>query len=103
MVGFTCDSRTWTTFIRIWSFTRSLSEFFARKLKAIHLLLMPFPIPPKLFPGRLSKDNRGAFDWGKQNLLAFGCQSYIVIVDPLSLDIVQTLDEHRAHVSSVKW
>eukprot|EP01114_Cavostelium_apophysatum_P016161 TRINITY_DN4543_c0_g1_i5.p1 TRINITY_DN4543_c0_g1~~TRINITY_DN4543_c0_g1_i5.p1 ORF type:complete len:1158 (+),score=259.94 TRINITY_DN4543_c0_g1_i5:107-3580(+) len=64
---------------------------------------MPIPIPPKVFSGRLSKDNEGALDWGKQNLIAFGCQSYVVTVDPVALEVIQTLDEHRAHVTAVKW
>ena len=77
---------------------------------------MPIAPLPKLFPGRLHKDNKGkimisiflicdlgAIDWSYHNLLAYACYGYVVIVDPISLSIIQTLDEHKAHISVVKW
>jgi hypothetical protein len=77
---------------------------------------MPITVPPKIFPGRAHKDNKGcticffstylivgAIDWGRQNLLAYGCQSYVVIIDPTSQAIIQTLDEHKSPVACVKW
>eukprot|EP01116_Phalansterium_solitarium_P002928 TRINITY_DN1328_c0_g1_i1.p1 TRINITY_DN1328_c0_g1~~TRINITY_DN1328_c0_g1_i1.p1 ORF type:complete len:839 (+),score=134.17 TRINITY_DN1328_c0_g1_i1:212-2728(+) len=60
-------------------------------------------VTPKIFPGRLSKDNQGAIDWGRQNLIAFASHSYVVIVEPLGLQLVQTLDEHRSHVVCLRW
>lgn len=73
-------------------------------------------VPPKIFPGRLHKANQGyyrkynspkqcagALDWGTANLIAYGCHSYVVVVDPVSLSVLQTLDEHRAAVCAVKW
>eukprot|EP01089_Gocevia_fonbrunei_P015488 TRINITY_DN4542_c0_g1_i1.p2 TRINITY_DN4542_c0_g1~~TRINITY_DN4542_c0_g1_i1.p2 ORF type:complete len:243 (+),score=21.07 TRINITY_DN4542_c0_g1_i1:1-729(+) len=60
-------------------------------------------ISPSLIPGWLHNSNKGAIDWSWQNLLAFGSQAYIVIIDPATLRIVQTLDEHRAHVTRVAW
>lgn len=58
---------------------------------------------PKIFPGRLCAENKGAMDWGVQNLFAFGCHSYVCIIDAFSYNIVQALDEHRAPVVLVKW
>lgn len=64
---------------------------------------MPKHVPPKIFPGRLHKDNKAALDWGRQNLLAYGSHSYVIIVDPIALTLLQTLDEHRGHVTCLKW
>jgi len=57
---------------------------------------------PKIFPGKVSEQNKRAIDWGKYNLVAYGSHSYVVVVSP-ELRIVQTLDEHRAHICAVKW
>lgn len=54
-------------------------------------------------PGLLSGANRGALDWGPQNLIAYGAHSYVVVLDPSQMVPFQTLDEHRAHVTSVRW
>ena len=45
----------------------------------------------------------GAQHWGWHGLIAYGAHSYVVVVEPHSLRIVQTLDEHQACVCSVKW
>ncbi|KAF2071396.1 hypothetical protein CYY_007290 [Polysphondylium violaceum] len=58
---------------------------------------------PKIFPGRLHKDNRGAIDWHWQGLLAYASHSHVVIVDPHHMHVLQTLDEHRFNVAFVKW
>eukprot|EP00026_Physarum_polycephalum_P006803 Phypoly_transcript_06855.p1 GENE.Phypoly_transcript_06855~~Phypoly_transcript_06855.p1 ORF type:complete len:258 (+),score=31.47 Phypoly_transcript_06855:151-924(+) len=63
---------------------------------------MPVPTP-RILPGRLHKDNKGCIDWGCQNLVAYGCHAYIVVLDPYSMNVVQTLDEHVAPVCLVKW
>ncbi|EGC36790.1 hypothetical protein DICPUDRAFT_87252 [Dictyostelium purpureum] len=57
----------------------------------------------KIFPSKLNKDNKNAIDWHWQNLVAYGCYSHVVIVDPFHLQVLQTLDEHRYNVSIVKW
>src|SRR3989338_6586127 len=57
----------------------------------------------KVFPGPLSEGNKKALEWGANNLLAYGCHSYVVVVDAGDLKPIQTLDEHRAHVTSIKW
>ncbi|KYQ89082.1 hypothetical protein DLAC_10310 [Tieghemostelium lacteum] len=61
-------------------------------------------LQPKIFPGKLNaKDNKSAIDWHWQNLLAYGSNSHIVIVDPNHLNVIQTLCEHKYNVSIVKW
>ena len=45
-----------------------------------------------------------AIDWGSQGLVAYGCQSYVVVVDATDLSMhIQTLDEHRSPVVAVRW
>lgn len=46
------------------------------------------PVLPKVIPGRLHPDNRGSIDWG-YGLVAYGCHSYVVVVAPSSLEVVQ--------------
>eukprot|EP00824_Muranothrix_gubernata_P010027 TRINITY_DN2283_c0_g1_i2.p1 TRINITY_DN2283_c0_g1~~TRINITY_DN2283_c0_g1_i2.p1 ORF type:complete len:1213 (+),score=258.75 TRINITY_DN2283_c0_g1_i2:59-3697(+) len=60
-------------------------------------------ISPRVLAGKLDSRNAGAIDWGWQNLVAYGCQNYIVVVDPLSAQVLQTLDEHAARVCTVRW
>jgi len=60
-------------------------------------------LQPKIFPGRLHKDNRGAIDWHWQGLLAYASHSHIVIADPHHMHVLQTLDEHRFNIALVKW
>jgi hypothetical protein len=71
----------------------------ARELAASSSL----PITPRIFPGRLHSSNRGAIDWGVQNLLAYGSHSYVTILQPPSLKVVQSLDQHKSLVTCVKW
>lgn len=56
----------------------------------------------KVFPGRLNAENLGAIDWSR-GLVAYGCQCYVVVVSPHSMEIVQTLDDHHAPVTAVRW
>lgn len=48
--------------------------------------------------------NRNAIDWGKQNLLAYGACTYVVIADVLNtMKRIQTLDGHSRPVTRVRW
>jgi len=58
---------------------------------------------PKTMTGQLHNLNKGAFDWGWQGLLAYGCQSCVVVVDPVTVQLVQILDHQRGQVVKVKW
>lgn len=57
----------------------------------------------RVFPGQLLELNQGCLDWGYSNLVAYGSNSYVVIVDPQSMNRVQTLDAHPGVVIRVKW
>ncbi|XP_052227947.1 WD repeat-containing protein 11-like [Dreissena polymorpha] len=58
---------------------------------------------PKVITGHLHQQNKGAFDWGFQGFLAYGCQCYTVIVDPKSLQVIQTVGPQNGFVNYVRW
>ncbi|PRP73144.1 hypothetical protein PROFUN_03458 [Planoprotostelium fungivorum] len=62
-----------------------------------------FELAPGVIPGKIHKDNKGAIDWGQQGLVAYGSHLYVLIVDPQSLNIVQTLDAHQSPVTLCRW
>ncbi|XP_048465155.1 WD repeat-containing protein 11 [Rhincodon typus] len=53
--------------------------------------------------GTLSGQNRGAVDWGWQGLIAHGCHSLVLIIDPCTSQTIQVLERHKANVVKVKW
>ncbi|KAL6057009.1 WD repeat-containing protein 11, variant 2 [Balamuthia mandrillaris] len=53
--------------------------------------------------GRQHKANRGVGTWGWQNVLAFACQSCVVLLLPRPLRPLQTLDEHHSPVTALEW
>lgn len=38
---------------------------------------------------------------GWQGMLAYGCQDVVVVVDPNTVQIIQTLDKHKAYIVKV--
>ena len=61
---------------------------------------------PCVLPGIVAPENAGALDWSFNGLIAFGCQTVVVIVDPGpdEVRIVQTLDGlHKAPVVRARW
>lgn len=61
------------------------------------------PAQFSVLPGRLNpKCNQNCLDWA-YNMLAYGCESSVVIVDPYSMRRIQTLDAHPAPVVQVQW
>lgn len=40
---------------------------------------------------------------GWQGLVAYGAQTTVVVVDPVTLQCAQTLTKHRTHVVKVRW
>eukprot|EP00041_Stephanoeca_diplocostata_P032128 m.1020836 g.1020836 ORF g.1020836 m.1020836 type:complete len:364 (+) comp24092_c0_seq2:168-1259(+) len=49
------------------------------------------PLCARTISGPLEVNNYGATDWGANGLLAYGCHNNIVVADPYSGQIVQTL------------
>eukprot|EP01090_Pellita_catalonica_P021636 TRINITY_DN8146_c0_g1_i2.p1 TRINITY_DN8146_c0_g1~~TRINITY_DN8146_c0_g1_i2.p1 ORF type:complete len:202 (+),score=24.11 TRINITY_DN8146_c0_g1_i2:30-608(+) len=62
-----------------------------------------FEVFPGILPGWADKKNSDAVAWGCQDLVAYGSQSYIVVLDPSTLSVVQTLDEHKTRVTRLAW
>ena len=58
---------------------------------------------PTAIPGTLhAAENKGAIDL-RNGLLAYGCGVVVVVVCPSSVQLVQTLDGHKARVCQVLW
>ncbi|XP_078310578.1 WD repeat-containing protein 11-like [Crassostrea virginica] len=60
-------------------------------------------LSPKVITGALHAQNKGAADWGWQGLLAYGCQGFVVVVDPKTIQVLQVLAKHKGSVVKVKW
>ncbi|XP_071948596.1 WD repeat-containing protein 11-like [Antedon mediterranea] len=60
-------------------------------------------VVPKTIGGILHNLNKNASDWGWPSLLAYGCQTSVVVVDTKTVQIIQTLEKHKSHVTRVKW
>ncbi|XP_029466396.1 WD repeat-containing protein 11 isoform X4 [Rhinatrema bivittatum] len=69
--------------------------------------MLPFAVNIKLsartLTGALSAHNKGAQDWGWQGLIAYGCHSLVLVVDPSTAQTLQVLERHKANVVKVKW
>ena len=57
---------------------------------------------PSVIPGILDKQNVGAIDW-RGGMIAYGVQFLVAIVEPETMQLVQTLDGHLARVCEVRW
>nr|XP_060624527.1 WD repeat-containing protein 11 isoform X2 [Anolis sagrei ordinatus] len=69
--------------------------------------MQPFMVNIKLsartLTGALNPQNKGAADWGWQGLIAYGCHSLILVIDPKTAQTLQVLERHKANVVKVKW
>ncbi|XP_028681437.2 WD repeat-containing protein 11 [Erpetoichthys calabaricus] len=69
--------------------------------------MLPFvaniKVSSRTLTGALSVQNRSAADWGWQGLVAQGCRSLVLIIDPRTAQTVQVLERHKADVVKVKW
>eukprot|EP00741_Cyanophora_paradoxa_P002585 tig00000605_g2508.t1 len=66
--------------------------------------MAPAPVPtPRALPTALRPENHGACDFGASALFAYGCGAAVVVVEPRSGQVLQTLDEHGAAVTAVRW
>ncbi|XP_071485424.1 WD repeat-containing protein 11-like [Diadema antillarum] len=60
-------------------------------------------ISPRAITGALHPLNKGACDWGWQNLFAYGCHTSVVVVDTRTIQTIQTLEKHRSPVVRLQW
>lgn len=69
--------------------------------------MIPYTVNIKLaartITGTLNLHNKTAVDWGWQGLIAQGCHSSILIIDPKTAQTIQVLERHKANVVKVKW
>uniref|UniRef100_A0A8C5FWZ5 WD repeat-containing protein 11 n=1 Tax=Gadus morhua TaxID=8049 RepID=A0A8C5FWZ5_GADMO len=69
--------------------------------------MIPYTVNIKLaartLTGTLNLQNKPAVDWGWQGLIAQGCHSSILIIDPKTTQTIQVLERHKATVVKVKW
>uniref|UniRef100_A0A3P8WQI6 WD repeat-containing protein 11 n=1 Tax=Cynoglossus semilaevis TaxID=244447 RepID=A0A3P8WQI6_CYNSE len=69
--------------------------------------MIPYTVNIKLaartLTGTLNLQNKTAVDWGWQGLIAQGCHSSILIIDPKTAQTIQVLEKHKANVVKVKW
>ncbi|KAL0480900.1 WD repeat-containing protein [Acrasis kona] len=58
-----------------------------------------------MFTENITKVKKFPFraDWGENNLLAYCCQNYIVVVDPISVQLVTTLYGHKCMTTALSW
>lgn len=57
----------------------------------------------KVITGPLHTENKTASDWGCQGFIAYGCYGYAVVIDPVNLQVIQTLGPHAGCVTHVRW
>ncbi|KAG7512542.1 transmembrane protein 150A-like [Solea senegalensis] len=69
--------------------------------------MIPYTVNIKLaartLTGTLNLQNKTAVDWGWQGLIAQGCHSSILIIDPKTAQTIQVLERHKANVVKVKF
>ncbi|KAL4641298.1 WD repeat-containing protein 11 [Arapaima gigas] len=69
--------------------------------------MIPYTVNIKLaartLTGALNLQNKTAVDWGWQGLIAQGCHSSILIIDPKTAQTIQVLEKHKANIVKVKW
>ncbi|KAF7710966.1 hypothetical protein HF521_009838 [Silurus meridionalis] len=70
-------------------------------------VMIPYTVNIKLaartLTGTLNLQNKTAVDWGWQGLIAQGCHSSILVIDPNTAQTIQVLERHKANVVKVKW
>jgi len=71
--------------------------------------VVPDPAPPltpihnRTLPGSCHSQNRHTLSWSRCGLLAYAAHSLVVVVDPLTLQVLQCLNKHRANVVQLVW
>jgi len=57
----------------------------------------------RIIPGALNNANKDAIDWNHHGLLAYGCQSTIVVLDTQSFSVLQCMEKHFEQITRIKW
>ena len=62
------------------------------------------PVALRTLTGSCHGSNKRAIDWSATSgLVALGSNVLVVVVDPVTLQVVQVLDKHRSSVVRVSW
>lgn len=57
----------------------------------------------RIIPGALNNANKDAIDWNYHGLLAYGCQSTVVVLDTQSFSVLQCMEKHIEQITRIKW
>ncbi|CAF0830559.1 unnamed protein product [Adineta ricciae] len=57
----------------------------------------------RIIPGALNNANKDAIDWNYHGLIAYGCQSSVVVLDPQSFRVLQCMEKYHEPIVKVKW
>ncbi|CAF2904464.1 unnamed protein product [Rotaria sp. Silwood2] len=57
----------------------------------------------RIIPGALNNANKDAIDWNYNGLLAYGCQSTVVVLDTQSFRVLQCMEKYHDPIIKVKW
>ncbi|CAF0755920.1 unnamed protein product [Rotaria sordida] len=57
----------------------------------------------RIIPGALNNANKDAIDWNYHGLLAYGCQSTVVVLDTQSFRVLQCMEKYYEPIIKVKW
>lgn len=60
-------------------------------------------VPVRSIHGQLAVGNHQSLAWSCNGLLAFGCQTQVIVADTQRLQVIQTLDRHKHLVSMARW
>lgn len=62
-------------------------------------------VSPRTITGHINNanTNKGAIAWGHHGLVAYGCNTYVVVIDTTNVQPVQCLDHHKSIVNKVLW
>ena len=64
----------------------------------------PKRVSVRTLTGVCHPSNKRAIDWSdRSGLIAYGSHGSVVIVDPITFQVVQTLDDHKSSVTRVAW
>lgn len=59
--------------------------------------------PPRIIPGPAHPTNKGSISWGHQGFIAYGSNTYVIVMEPVTAQHVQVFKGHKTFVKKVAW
>ncbi|CAH0382935.1 unnamed protein product [Bemisia tabaci] len=59
--------------------------------------------PPRIIPGPAHPTNKGSISWGHQGFIAYGSNTYVIVMEPATAQHVQVFKGHKTFVKKVAW